>query len=641
MHNPKLDPQILAGIDPQKSSNAKIFLFLLRLLKPVWHIYLLMLLLITIGAMLAPDALFYPRVNKTLIDNVFPRLPFQDWGAIRLIVLITIAFIAFDKSTNTLLDFLKYIVSFRVGMNLGMSAFRRLHGQSLASIEKRPVGEHLYRVGTNFDPQAASWAFIALAFGQYGTATAENSPRIGNDIDAVLNMVTQVIEMILRTATRFILISGVVSLMIGPEVGAALLIFVIPYLFGVHYMYGLQRRTEMRLRHLSENYLAEMQRSLAGIRTVKAYGKTRFHQLRYVEKFILVCRRQGRYYLLKLVTDNYMICAQWLFQAGAYYYVLAHLHVSLGTWVALYGFMGALFGPIENAVRVIEGVRIQMVAVRRLIETLSMRNDMWMSDNPVPMPLTHGPITLHQVDFSYIPDFPILRKADLVLHPRRKTVIVGPSGSGKSSLVNLVLRFYDPEKGQVSVNGTDLRSVELSRYYDNIGMILQDDYLFTGTIRENVRYGKRFASQEEVEWACRVAGIHDEILEMPDGYDTMVAEGSGLSGGQIQRVALARAFVRKPRILILDEATRALDARLHRLVLENIDREFSDATRIMITHATRDARNADEVVYIERGSVKERGNYADLMALNGAFASMVKAEDGYDHRADREAEGIA
>jgi ATP-binding cassette subfamily B protein len=272
-----------------------------------------------------------------------------------------------------------------------------------------------------------------------------------------------------------------------------------------------------------------------------------------------------------------------------------------------------------------------MVAARRLMETLGAKSDVEMPKAPKPVGETRGPVDLESVHFHYIPDFPVLKGIDLDIPPGKKTVLVGPSGSGKSSMANLILRFYDPVKGRVQLEGKDLKDIDLVKYYDQIGMILQDDFLFSGTVRDNVIYGKRLATQEQIEQACCAAGIHDEIMEMPNGYDTWVGEGSGLSGGQMQRIALARAFVRRPNILMLDEATRALDARLHDLVVTNVDREFKDSTRIMISHATNDARNADQVIYVEKGIVREQGTYDELMERRAAFAAMVKAEYGKEH----------
>ena len=307
---------------------------------------------------------------------------------------------------------------------------------------------------------------------------------------------------------------------------------------------------------------------------------------------------------------------------------MAYRNVSLGEGLALYLFMIQFFNPINQAVRVIEGVRIQMVAARRLMETLGAKSNITVAENPIPIGDTKGPVGLQDVHFRYVPEFPVLKGVSFDIPAGKKTVLVGPSGSGKSSMANLILRFYDPEKGTVRLEGKDLKDVDLVKYYDRVGMILQDDFLFSGTIRDNIVYGKRLATQQEIERACTIAGIHDEILEMPNGYETIVGEGSGLSGGQMQRIALARAFVRSPNILMLDEATRALDARLHNLVLNNVDAEFKDSTRIMITHATNDARNADLVVYLEKGILKEQGSYDELIAQKGSFAAMVEAERG-------------
>ncbi|MDZ7377122.1 MAG: ATP-binding cassette domain-containing protein, partial [candidate division KSB1 bacterium] len=275
---------------------------------------------------------------------------------------------------------------------------------------------------------------------------------------------------------------------------------------------------------------------------------------------------------------------------------------------------------------VIEGVRLQLIPARRLMDTLGLEPSIVEKKDAIAIGIFSGPYHINDVSFRYVPEKRILTDITLTIARGKRIAIVGASGSGKTSLVNLVMRFYDPEKGEILADQVNLKDLKLGSYYQNIGIILQEDFLFSGTVKENIRFGKLDATIEEIEAAAKLAAVHDDILKLPNGYDTDLAEGTRLSGGQRQRIAIARALIRQPRILILDEATSALDSETARRIEETIFNISQEMTVIMITHKLISVINFDEIFVIDKGRLIEHGSFDQLMKLNGLFASMYKQQ---------------
>ncbi|MBM6939557.1 ATP-binding cassette domain-containing protein, partial [Pseudoflavonifractor phocaeensis] len=238
----------------------------------------------------------------------------------------------------------------------------------------------------------------------------------------------------------------------------------------------------------------------------------------------------------------------------------------------------------------------------------------------VPLPPVKGEVAYNNVTFRYEDDEPVLSHLSFSIPAGRSVALVGPSGGGKTTLCSLLPRFYDVLDGSVTIDGHDVRTVTLQSLRSQIGIVQQDVYLFSGTIRENIAYGKPGASQEEIVSAAREANIHDFILSLPDGYDTFVGErGARLSGGQKQRIAIARVFLKNPPILILDEATSALDNESERHIQESLERLARNRTTITIAHRLSTIRSADEILVLTADGIAERGTHETLMAQNGIY----------------------
>ncbi|MBR2374097.1 MAG: ATP-binding cassette domain-containing protein, partial [Lentisphaeria bacterium] len=249
-------------------------------------------------------------------------------------------------------------------------------------------------------------------------------------------------------------------------------------------------------------------------------------------------------------------------------------------------------------------------------------------DNPLyPSKLT-GLIEFKHVSFYYTKEKPpVINDFSLTVTPGQKVALVGPSGSGKSTLSNLLLRFYDVNAGSIKVDNLDIRRLSLNAYHSHIGVVLQESFLFSGTVRENISYAKPEATVEEIEEAARMANVEEFISQLPDGYDTIIGEnGASLSGGQKQRLAIARAILKNPSILILDEATSALDTVSEYLVQEALDRLMEGKTTIIIAHRLSTVRNADTIVVLDTGKVVQQGTHDELMAQPGIYRDLYQTQ---------------
>jgi len=259
---------------------------------------------------------------------------------------------------------------------------------------------------------------------------------------------------------------------------------------------------------------------------------------------------------------------------------------------------------------------VQVTAVYDLLE----------SAGQLPAPV-RGAIRFDQVKFSYNSDVPVLQGVSFSIEPGQLVGVVGPTGGGKSTIISLIPRFYDPTSGAIEIDGMDVRDYKLQWLRSQIGYVLQETVLFRGTVRDNIAYGREGATQEEIIEAARLANADEFIARMPQGYDTMIGErGDTLSGGQRQRIGIARALVRNNPILILDEPTAALDTESERLVIEALERLMKGRTVITIAHRLSTIRDADKIIVLDKGVVAEQGTHQQLLALGGIYAALCSTQ---------------
>ena len=304
-----------------------------------------------------------------------------------------------------------------------------------------------------------------------------------------------------------------------------------------------------------------------------------------------------------------------------------HSGLSVESIVAFMLYLGLFYAPITGLANLLESTQQSMAGAERVMLILDTPSDIQDAPDAVPLTDVQGQVTFENVSFSYTEGEPVLQDISFTCQPGQMIALVGPTGVGKTTLTQLISRFYEPNEGRILVDGKDIRNVTLESLRRNISPVLQDTFLFNGSIYENIGYARPDATPAEIEEAAKAARIHEDILQMPDGYQTQVGErGLRLSGGQKQRVAIARAILRHSPIIILDEATASVDVETERQIQAAIGSIAGKRTILAIAHRLSTIRNADMILVIEEGKIAESGNHEQLLALGGIYARMHRIQ---------------
>ncbi|MBQ2767320.1 MAG: ABC transporter ATP-binding protein [Clostridia bacterium] len=378
---------------------------------------------------------------------------------------------------------------------------------------------------------------------------------------------------------------------------------------------------------------AQIEDSLLGIRVVKSFAQEEAE----VEKF-----KGGNYRFLDIKTKVYHIMASFqastrLFDgimyivvvvAGAFFLRMGKIDAA--DYVAYLMYVTTLLNSIRRIVEFAEQFQRGMTGVERFCEILDVEPSIVDAPNAEELTNVRGEITFDHVRFAYSDESgDVLSHLDLTVRPGESIALVGPSGGGKTTLCNLIPRFYEISDGCVRIDGHDVRTLTLESLRKNIGVVAQDVYLFSGSVRENIAYGRPGATDEEIADAARLAGAHDFISALPDGYNTYVGErGVKLSGGQKQRISIARLFLKNPPILILDEATSALDNESERLVQQSLEALAKGRTTITIAHRLTTIRGADRILVLTADGIAEEGSHAELLSRGGIYADLYRLYGG-------------
>ena len=513
-------------------------------------------------------------------------------------------------NTQACIDQTKRIVD--AGANFYMQSEGHIMGAKIETDMRHDLFHHLQQ----------------LSFSYY------NNTKVGQIMSRITSDLFDITEFSHHAPENF-LISGikmVISFIIlgGMNIWLTLLIFaVLPFMVYFTRFFNVKMRQAFKeSRHQVGEINAQVEDSLLGIRVVKSFANEQLEERKFdVNNAEFLRLKKKRYYYMAgfgtstRIHDGLMYII--VVVAGALF--LINGRISVGDYTAYLLYVSTLLNSIRVLVDSTEQFQNGMTGIERFCEIMDAPAE--IKDNPGAKPIENvrGEVCFDHVGFHYSDDeqHEVLGNIDLVVKPGQNVAVVGPSGGGKTTLCNLIPRFYDVTAGRITIDGRDIRDITLDSLRNSIGMVQQEVYMFSGTVADNIAYGKPGASRQQVIAAAKQAGAHEFISQLPRGYDTYVGErGVKLSGGQKQRISIARVFLKNPPILILDEATSALDNESERLVQQSLEKLAHGRTTFTIAHRLTTIRNADVIWVLTENGIQEQGSHRELIARGGIYAQL-------------------
>lgn len=535
--------------------------------------------------------LLFPKILDYLTDTVFNKSPQEIISALKYIALFLLLMYVVKYLCQYFIAGWGHIMGARMESDMRRDLFDHYQKLSFSYYDKNNTGEMMSKIVTDlFDV----------------TELAHHGPE--NIVIALMKLIGSfAILMFLNVPMTLILMS--------------ICIVMIVYCF---FKNKKMRRIFMENRKKIATLNAGVQDSLAGIRVVKSFTGEDAER----EKFSFV---NSQY--LKTKEDNYFCMGEYhaangFFQGILYTSVLVFggYFIAKGslkaTDLAVYAlYIGIFLNPIDLLINFTEMLQKGYSGFARFTEVMAIFPDIVDKKDAKEITDVKGDIVFDNVSFKYNDDETVLNNISFNIQSGKTIALVGPSGGGKTTICSLIPRFYDVTDGKITLDGVDIRDVTQKSLREHIGIVQQDVYMFYGTIKDNISYGKPNASMQEIIQAAKDANIHDFIMSLPDGYDTFVGErGTRLSGGQKQRISIARVFLKNPPILILDEATSALDNESERHIQKSLEKLSEGRTCLVIAHRLSTIRNADKIYVIEEGKIKENGTHSQLLEQNGLYA---------------------
>ena len=453
--------------------------------------------------------------------------------------------------------------------------------------------------------------------------------RIIGDINALKDVLSNSVTTLIPD---FITVCAVVAIMFvkNPVLAAASLISIPFMVAGVWFIQTRSHEKWQIHKKKSSNLNAFVHEDLSGIRIIQSFHAE--DETRQTFRTLVQEHRQS-FMDAVLYADAFgsVVDFCWGFGSVSLWYtgivILGIDKVTIGTLIAFGTYISMFWQPIMNLSNFYNQLITNISGAERIFEILDTKSAITDSDNVVEMPPIQGSVDFSHVSFSYDENTKVLEDVNFHITPGETIALVGPTGAGKTTIVNLISRFYDVQKGSVFIDGHDIKSVSIESLRRQMGIMTQDNFLFTGTIRENIAYGKLDATEEEIIAAAKAVHAHDFIMKLPKGYDTYLEErGGGLSVGQKQLLAFARTMVSMPKILILDEATSSIDTQTELLVQDGIEALLKGRTSFVIAHRLSTIQKADRIFVIDNGGIIEEGNHEALMAKGGAYYKLQMAQ---------------
>lgn len=535
--------------------------------------------------------LFYPMITRDIINNVVPN---RDT---RMLVVFAVTLVV--------------IFAVKAGLNYFMQYFGHVIGVRMQADMRSYVFTHLQKLPNSYFNNNKTGVIMS---------------RIINDLMDISELAHHGPEDLFIS---IVMLFGSFFILIGINVELTLIVFAI---LPVIIIYTIMQKKRMsrafkETRVKTGDVNAALENSIAGMRVTKSFC-TEKEELDKFNKYnnIFKHAREGAYKIMAQYFSGMFFLIDILelvvlIIAGYYTYLNK---ITIGDFAAYLLYVKLFIQPVRKLVNFTEQYQNGMTGFERFREIINEETEK-ECENPIELKDVKGNISIENISFTYEDSKQVLDNLNLEIEAGKTIALVGPSGGGKTTLCNLIPRFFDFDSGDIKIDGTSIRDITLESLRSNIGVVAQDVFLFTGTIKENIIVGKADATEKEIIEACKKARIHEFIESLPNGYDTYVGErGVKLSGGQKQRVSIARIFLKNPPIMILDEATSALDNVTEREIQESLEELSKDRTNLVVAHRLTTIKNADEILVLTDKGIEERGTHKELIALDGIYAGLHK-----------------
>ena len=564
---------------------------ILSYIKPYLHILSIALLCTMLAA---AGNLYLPWIFRDMIDKVLNAKDYYMLNVISAsIVVIFLLRGIFLYGQNYLMSY----VGQHVIIDIRSEVFRKLQRLSMSFYDKNKTGTIM--------------------------------SYVTNDVNALQGaMVDNTIELV----TESIILIGSVCAMIYLDWKLTLFtILTFPVvLYFMNYFGKKIRRSGGQIQEATADITSVLQESVSSARVVKSFVREQYEIERFEREneANLKANLKNAKYMATLTPTIEFVAALGvtliLWYGGNN--VIAG-ETTAGSLVAFLAYAVNISNPIKRITRVSGNIQRALAAAQRVFDVLDLREEVQDLPDAKALPAVTGNVSFEHVTFSYNAGDEILHDLSFTAKPGQAIGLVGPSGAGKSTVASLLPRFYDCDAGTIRIDGKDIRHVTLDSLRNQVGIVPQETILFNGSVYDNILYGRLDATKEEIEEAAKAANAHDFIMELPDGYNTMLGDrGVNISGGQRQRIAIARAILKDPRILVLDEATSALDTESERVVQEALNRLMVGRTSIIIAHRLSTIKNADRILVLDKGKLAEDGTHEELMAKNGLYAHLYQIQ---------------
>ncbi len=565
--------------------------------------------LVAVGGAAAAD-LLEPWPLKIVLDYVLQSRPMPGWmtaivgrigGGSLAVLNFAVAAVAGIAIIGAISSYVQNYLTTNVGQrlmhDLRRTVYHHIHRLSLAEHDEKRTGDLISRVTTDID---SIQDFVTSAM-----------------LGIVANVLTLlgIVGIMLYASWRFTLISLAVA----------------PVLFVVVYLFTRRIKKAARaVRKTESELISTVEEVFSSIRVVKAFAREDYEERRFERQSLdnveTALQARGMKMLLSPVVDGVVATGTCVMLAYGARMVLAH-ELTVGVLVVFLAYLRMMYKPMRDLSKMTDTVSKASVGLERIREVLETESAVRDLRRARPAKGFKGRIEFDHVSFGYTPDQLVLKDLSLTIEPGQVAALVGETGGGKTSIVNLIARFYDPSVGRVKVDGTDIRSFTLKSLRDQISFVLQDTLLFRAPVWQNIAYGRPEARRSEIVAAAEQANADEFIKEMAEGYDTMVGErGVSLSGGQRQRIAIARAMIRNAPILILDEPTSGLDAQTEKAIMEALQRLMKGKTSVVIAHHLGTILHADTIFVMKDHELVEQGTHEGLLAAGGFYAGLYKIQ---------------